>query len=117
MSIYLASGLSKLDAAWLRGETLALLHRFNALGGPTWMLLHEWFGYGGIAKLTCLTELALPGLLAYRVTRRPAVVVAASFHALISACMMVSTFGVQMVVLLLAFWPNSRTPSDESTGV
>ncbi len=69
------------------------------------MTLHHWLGYGGVAKLVCLTELALPALLAARATRRSAIVVAALFHALISASMMVSTFGAQMLVLLLAFWP------------
>jgi hypothetical protein len=105
MSVYLASGLSKLHGAWLGGETLQGLHRVHVIGGATWNTLHEWLGYGVLAKLTCVTELALPALLAFRSTRGWAIGAAIGFHALISASMGVSTFGIQMVVLLLAFWP------------
>jgi hypothetical protein len=81
----------------------------STLGGATWTTLHHWLGYGGVAKLTCGMELALPALLALRATRRGAVIVAAAFHACISASMMVSTFGAEMLVLLLAFWPMERS--------
>jgi HTTM domain len=104
VSIYLAAGSSKLAGAWLRGETLELLRRFHVVQGPTWAKMEAMLGFGGVAKLTCLIELTLPVFLVFRPTRRWAVVGAMIFHALISASMMVSTFGAQMAVLLTAFF-------------
>lgn len=104
-SIYLAAGSSKLTGAWLSGQTLAELARLHALDGRTWALLQRVVSDSVAAKLVCLTELGLPFLLAFRPTRRGAVLIGAAFHALLSACMAVSTFGVEMALLLLSFWP------------
>jgi hypothetical protein len=107
ISVYLAAGLAKLDPAWLRGETLEQLTRLNVLKGTIWTTLHSWLGYGAVAKLVCTTELALPLLLLVRHTRRSALFSGWIFHALISATMDVSSFGAQMSVLLVAFWPTA----------
>jgi hypothetical protein len=108
VSIYLGAGTSKLIGVWLQGDTLELLYRFGTIQGPAWEALHATFGFGGIAKLTCLTELGLPVLLLFRPTRRWAVVAGLGFHAIVDTSMAVSTFGAQMAVLLLSFLPDRK---------
>ncbi len=105
VSIYLAAGTAKLNAAWWRGDSLAILAHVHALNGSIWLLLQQAFGLGVLAKAACLTELGLPLLLVWRPTRRVAIALGAAFHALISALMPVSTFGVTMTLLLVSFWP------------
>jgi hypothetical protein len=105
IGVYLASGLSKLDPAWLRGENLRWLARLDMLGGPVWTTLEGWLGFSGVARLTCATELALPLALMLPRTRHWAIGAALIFHALLSMSMSVGTFGVEMAILLLAFVP------------
>ena len=109
ISIYLAAGSAKLTPTWLSGATLAELTRLHAVRGPTWALLQRVVSGSAAAQLVCATELCLPLLLAFRPTRRCAVVVGVAFHALLSACMDLSTFGVEMTLLLLSFWPEVQT--------
>jgi hypothetical protein len=105
MSVYLAAGVSKLNAPWLRGETLADLARLDLTRGAAFELAERWIGFAGIAQLSCATELALPLLLALPATRRAGVLLAWAFHLGISLSMPVYSFGAQMAVLVLAFWP------------
>ncbi len=103
MSVYLSAGLGKLTGEWLAGDILAFLDQSRVLQGSTWTLLSSGLGHANLAKLTCATELALPALLAARSTRPFGIALGVLFHTLISACMMVSTFGVEMVILLSSF--------------
>jgi hypothetical protein len=105
VSVYLASALSKLDPAWLSGESLELLTRLGMLRGSLFNALHDALGFAWIARLTCATEIALPLLLMLPRTRRWGIAAALAFHALISASMSVGTFGAQMAWLLIAFLP------------
>jgi len=111
LSVYLAAGVSKLDATFLNGDALRHLERLFVLKGPFWGLLRDVAGYGVVAKLSCLAEFAVPLGLVFPATRRAAIVGGLAFHAGISACMPVYSFGAQMSVLLLAFWPTEpRAP-------
>lgn len=108
LSVYAAAGVSKLESGWLSGEVLRHLERFHVLSGVVWETARNLVGYAGVAKLACVTELLLPIVLALKPTRRLAIVMGFAFHAGISACMPVYTFGAQMSVLLIAFWPVAR---------
>jgi hypothetical protein len=107
LSVYLAAGVSKLDAGFLAGDALRELERFYVLTGNFWVFARDLLGYGGVAKLACLAEFALPVGLLFPRSRRAAVLAGWAFHAGISACMPVYSFGAQMAVLLLAFWPKA----------
>jgi hypothetical protein len=107
--VYLSAGLAKLDPAYWSGQTLAELDRLGMLGGPGWAILHSAFGYVGLARLSCLIELSLPFLLAFRRVRWLGVGPAVGFHLLIGSALAVSSFGATMVVLLLSYWPKSRS--------
>jgi len=115
LGVYFAAFTSKLDPEFLRGDVLRGLERFQVLKGGFWELVRDLVGYRGVATLAGLAEIALPLALMLRPTRRLAVVLALGFHAGISACMPVYSFGAQMAVLLVAFLPQrtfapSRTP-------
>jgi hypothetical protein len=114
IGVYVAAGVSKLDAGFLAGDALRELERFHVLKGSFWELTRDALGYGGVAKLSCFTEFALCAGLLYRPTRRAAVVFGWAFHAGISASMPVYTFGVQMAVLLMAFWPRAEPAFSET---
>jgi hypothetical protein len=106
MSIYLASGSAKLQSSWWSGQTLTQLARLRSVSGELWATSARWLGVTPIARGVCLFELSLPFLLAFRPTRRVAVLAGILFHVLISSVMAVSTFGATMALLLLAFWPD-----------
>jgi hypothetical protein len=106
MSIYLASGSAKLQSSWWSGETLRQLAQLRSLRGDVWARSAHWLGVTPIARGVCLFELSLPFLLAFRPTRRVAVLAGILFHVLISSVMAVSTFGATMALLLFAFWPD-----------
>jgi hypothetical protein len=114
LSVYLAAGASKLDAGFLAGDALRELERYHILKGPFWEAARATLGYGGVAKLACLLEFALPAGLLHPVTRRAAVLAGMGFHAGISASMPVYTFGAQMAVLLLSFCPRARSAFSET---
>lgn len=114
LSVYLAAGLSKLDAGWLRGEALDHLARLHILSGGAYELARNVLGNAGIAIVACAAELGLPALLGFSRTRRGAVVLAWLFHLGISLSMPVYSFGVQMAVLVFGFWPQRFPPSPES---
>jgi hypothetical protein len=114
IGVYLAAGVSKLDASWLDGDALRELERFRVLKGPFWESVRNAVGHATVAKLSLITELALPVALMLRPTRRLAILGGWAFHAGISACMPVYSFGIQMSLFLLAFWPDIRTPDRQS---
>ncbi len=112
MSIYLASGSAKLQSSWWSGEALSQLAWLHSMRGSLWVHAAPLLGVTPIARGVCLFELSLPFLLAFRPTRRVAVLAGVAFHALISSVMAVSTFGATMSLLLLAFWPKAfREPA------
>jgi hypothetical protein len=114
IGVYVAAGVSKLDASWLNGDALRELERFWVLKGPFWGWVRDAVGHATVARLSFVTELALPLGLMLRPTRRFAVLAGWAFHAGISASMPVYSFGIQMSLFLLAFWPNVRTPGAQS---
>lgn len=107
MSIYLASALAKLNEAWLSGETLRTLEMLGVLHGPAWLIMRDRLGYVFVACAVALVELLLPLLLAHGVTRRLAVLCGWALHLGVSLSMSVSTFGVEMALLLVAFLATS----------
>ncbi len=117
VSVYLAAGVSKLDAQWLRGEALEHLARLHVLDGPVFDWARRVVGTAGIARAACAVELALPALLLCERTRVVGVLVAWAFHAGISLSMPVYTFGAQMAVLVLAFWPRTTAEQQATQGV
>lgn len=110
LSVYAAAGFSKLNVGWLRGDVLRDLELVRLLDGRAWELLRNLLGYSGIAWLACTFELAVCLLLCVPITRRAAVLAAMGFHAGISACMPVFSFGAQMSVLLLSFLSERKLP-------
>jgi hypothetical protein len=114
IGVYVAAGVSKLDASWLEGDALRELERFRVLKGPFWEWVRDAVGYATVAWLSLLTELALPVGLMLRPTRRLAIFGGWAFHAGISASMPVYSFGIQMSLFLLAFWPDVRAPVVQS---
>jgi hypothetical protein len=114
IGVYVAAGVSKLDASWLNGDALRELERFHVLKGPLWEWVRDAVGHALVARLSLVTELALPVALMLRPTRRLAIVGGWAFHAGISACMPVYSFGIQMSLFLLAFWANIRRPGAQS---
>jgi hypothetical protein len=116
ISVYTAAGVSKIDASWLAGDALRQLESVYVLKGSVWELVRDVAGYQGVAVGSLAAELLLAAALMVRRTRRAAVLGGLAFHAGISASMPVYSFGVQMAVLLFAFWPASEpAPVDSST--
>ncbi len=109
LSVYVAAAVSKLDASFLRGDALRELETSWVLQGAVWERMRDTFGYGGVATLSAATELIIALGLVVRPTRRVSVVLAWLFHAGISLSMPVYSFGAQMAVLVLAFWPRSTS--------
>jgi hypothetical protein len=105
LSVYLGAGISKVEPSWLRGDTLAVLGEVYILRGAAWTWILTWLEPRTLAWMTLTTELLLPALLVVPITRRVGVATGLIFHTLIGISVMVSTFGVQMAILLLAFLP------------
>lgn len=104
--VYAASGAAKLRADFLDGSTL---EQIASIG----LVDRAFVGAVGAVPLSigvAALELALVPLLAWRRTRVLGVVVALAFHATTAATMLVSTFPLQMALLLTAFlpWPEER---------
>jgi hypothetical protein len=114
VGVYLAAALSKVDASWLKGDALRELERFHVLKGPFWAWVRDAVGHATVAWLSLLAEVALPMALMWRPTRRLALFGGWAFHAGISACLPVYSFGIQMSLLLLALWPDIRSPAAQS---
>ena len=106
--VYLSAGLAKLDPEYWSGQTLAELDRIGMLGGSMWEVLRSAFGHAGLARFTCLFELGLPVLLAWKRTRWVGVALAVGFHLVLGCILAVSIFGATMMLLLLSYWPKSR---------
>ena len=109
LSVYVAAAVSKLDASFLRGDALRELETAWVLKGAVWETARDALGYGGVATLSAGTELMIALGLAVRPTRRVSVLLAWTFHAGISLCMPVYSFGAQMAVLVFAFWPKTTS--------
>jgi hypothetical protein len=105
LSVYLGAGVSKLDPGWLRGDTLAVLGEAYIMRGAAWAFLRGWFEPPVLAWMTLATEWLLPVALVVPLTRRFGVAAGLAFHTVIGLSVMVSTFGVQMAILLLTFLP------------
>jgi hypothetical protein len=105
MSVYLAAGTAKLSSDWLSGKTLAQLTALGLVGGRPWQWLVAHVGASPLAIGIAGAELGLPVLLAAPRTRLGGVVLGVALHAGISTAMSVSTFGVEMVLLLSLFLP------------
>jgi hypothetical protein len=67
-------------------------------------------GYAPLSWGACLTELSIPVLLIFKRTRLYAAFLALGLHGFIHSTILVSTFGVTMLVLLGAFLP---TPEEQ----
>jgi hypothetical protein len=111
IGVYVAAGISKMNSSFIAGDALRELERFYVLKGPLWELIRDPVGYAWVARLSLLAEVSLAVGLMLRPTRRIAVVGGWAFHAGISSCMPVYSFGAQMALLLLAFWPSVDTPT------
>jgi hypothetical protein len=105
--IYGAAGLAKLTPSWLSGQELQALVHEGFVRSALVERLSERVGWGPLASFVCMTELALPVLLVVPKWRLWGVGSALVLHAGIHSAMSVSTFGVTMVVLLLAFMPDT----------
>jgi hypothetical protein len=116
IGVYVAAGISKMNSSFLAGDALRELERFHVLKGPLWESIRDQLGYAWVARLSLLAEVSLPVGLMLRPTRRIAVVGGWVFHAGISSCMPVYSFGVQMALLLIAFWPTIDTPNRIADG-
>lgn len=117
-SVYAWSGLAKLNAGWLEGATLARLHDERILGGGLvdWLLVSQ-AGRLGCAWGIVALELSLGPLLLWRRTRRPAIVVALVFHALVEHAVRPDVFGLAMAALLVTtFWESAPPVSPELSG-
>jgi hypothetical protein len=110
--VYLAAGLAKCAPAWLSGATLRALHENHFAGGPVFEAGVGILGYAGLAFGACLVELALPLLFGFRRTRLLGFLVALGLHAFIHQAILVSTFGVTMLVLVGAFLPTGQERQD-----
>lgn len=109
LSVYVAAAVSKLDASFLRGDALRELETAWVLKGVVWETARNALGYAGVATFAAGTELVIALGLAVRPTRRVSVLLAWTFHAGISLCMPVYSFGAQMAVLVFAFWPPTKS--------
>lgn len=105
VGVYVGAAISKAEPGWLRGDTLAVLGDVYILRGAAWTWLRARLEPEVLAWTTLATELLLPVALVLPATRRVGVVAGLVFHALIGISVMVSTFGVQMAILLLTFLP------------
>ena len=104
VSVYAWSGYAKLNAQWLRGDVLESLCASRAVRGPIAdALLTSPGAFAATAWLVVATELALGPLLLWRRTRRAALVLALTFHAVLEISMHPDFFGFAMAILLLAF--------------
>lgn len=115
VGVYGAAGVSKLDASWLAGDALRHLERVYVLKGTVWEAVRGLAGYRGVAVGSLVVELLLPVCLLLPRTRRLAVLGGLAFHVGISLSMPVYSFGVQMAVLLLAFWPAAEPTGFETS--
>jgi hypothetical protein len=104
VSVYAWSGIAKLNSPWLHGEVLQQLRTSGIVRG--WLsdaLLSSATGCTAAAWGIAATELAVGPLLLWPRTRRPAVVAALAFHAVLQVTVHPDFFGFAMAVLLLAF--------------
>lgn len=112
--VYLAAGFAKCSTVWLSGRTMRALHAEGFVGGELFDISREFMGYQGLAWGACLSELAVPLLLARQKTRLFGGAMAVSLHLWIHCTMVVSTFGATMVVLLFAYLPQ---PADHPENI
>jgi hypothetical protein len=106
LSVYAFSGVAKLNAQFLSGRALEGFCADGYIQGIGSMVC-SWAHPASIA-VAC-GELALPWLLAFRVTRRVGLALAVAFHVGLELAMRPDVFGWLMVALLVAFLPGVRT--------
>jgi hypothetical protein len=104
VSVYAWSGIAKHNSSWLHGEVLQQLRTSGVVrGGLSDALLSSATRCTAAAWSIAATELAIGPLLLWRRTRRPAVVAALAFHAVLQVTVHPDFFGFAMAALLLAF--------------
>jgi hypothetical protein len=103
--VYFAAAIAKGADTWLSGATLRALHENAFASGAVMEAAVGSVGYQGLAWGAFLGELAVPLMLPFKRTRLLAVVIAFFLHGFIHATILVSTFGITMLVLLGAFLP------------
>lgn len=107
ISVYLFSGLAKLNAQWLSGKTLVSLVDQTLVKSPVPI---AWARSASVTMAAF--ELALPVLLLASRTRRAALWLAAGFHLYLQLTVHPDIFGMMMIALLLAFVePQKQSPS------
>jgi hypothetical protein len=103
-SVYVWSGIAKLQTAWLGGETLRLLHEAGYLmGGLADVMLATPERCHVAAWVVVLVELALGPLLLVPRTRIAGVVLAVGMHAAYEWAAHPDVFGWIMLALLVTF--------------
>ena len=119
LSVYVFSGISKLNASFLSGRALMVLHDQGGFRGPVANLACASARVAQVTSLAVvLLELGLPLALALRKSRRNALVGALLFHGALETTMHPDVFGWTMAVLLVAFFPthcHARAASLHST--
>ncbi len=105
MLIYFSAALAKLRPDWLSGETAAGLVEHGLIGGWATSVAPVVLAWSAL-----VAELGIPLLLMSRRTRTVGVVAAFAFHLSIEPAMMVSTFGAQMLLLVMLFLPWQEPP-------
>jgi hypothetical protein len=106
--VYGASGLAKLRGDFLDGTTFGVMSDLHLFEGPFAHLPPAW--RAPLAIGTCVTELSLVPLLAWRKTRLVGIALGLALHVGIAEAMMVSTFSVQMALYLALFLPWKERP-------
>jgi hypothetical protein len=103
-SIYFWAGIAKVQPDWLSGHALLAQVAAGAFAGPLGTLVER-------APLRAIASLAVPFLelavaaLLLADRRRPAIVLALVFHAIVELTVKPDMLGWQMAVLLISIWP------------
>jgi len=104
VSVYLWSGLAKLNGSWLSGGALAQLYEHGMVRATLAEPLLTWTpGRTATAWAIAAIELTLGPLLLWTRSRRVAVVAALTLHAGLEAAVHPDFFGFAMAALLLSF--------------
>jgi len=114
VSIYVWSGVAKLNASWLGGEALALMHDDGFLRGAIGdAIVASDARRIAVAWGVAIFELAIGPALLWRRSRAPALVAAFAFHAVIEDAMRPDVIGWAMAALLLSFVERQGQPPSQ----